>query len=318
MKTKMTLALVLLLSACGKDKAFIINNSERVAELERRADLNDVVNNLQNINIENNSIAIDLLESDLESLESDLRALILAEEAARIQGDLDQASVLASQVSAQNIINESLQSQIDSLRNKHSKLSNRLAKLRNRVNNINESIDLLTTEVNQLSLDLANLEIALRTEISDLSDELHSRIDLEGVRVYKCNSPSSKERIFEINGKFYAVMNYVQTRTVKTVSNEMPISIHVPKLCREKNNHNSLKLPNNGGQCTPSNNWEVVPNTDITQQINSYSSVDTLVVTSVQMALEQLQIGSYSTTDGGPSCNFSITSLGSVNLIQVQ
>ena len=297
-KTIFTMAALFAFSGCfNGDKTVVITNEDRVSELERRADLNDMLDNIQASLIESNHAAvnarIDALDLDLRQLIADeqaareqadanLQAGLTAEQAAREAGDDDLAdqiaaetaarqqrdnqltAALAASIAVQTVVNASVQMQIAIINNKFPTINNKLNSLQSQVNSANSNISSLQSQVAALQIDAADLEARMMAAESDISSleasvlALSDRLDREGVKVYKCNLASSKERMFKINGKFYAVMNYIT-----------------------KNGNN---------------------------------------VTSVQMALEQLRDGSYATTDGSTPCYFSVSGSGTLapNLIPVQ
>lgn len=146
-----------------------------------------------------------------------------------------------------------------------------------------------------------------------------AQLDQQGVQLFKCNSPSSTERIMKINGKFYAVMNRVTTKTVQVVSGSSSTTVTTPDMCETY--LGLLELPNAGGQCTPNSGpfkSTKIPGQTVT--VPSYSTATVTLVDSVKIALDILTDGGYSTTDGGTACSFSISGGGTTQtgLIAVQ
>lgn len=345
------LALLLAFAACT-DKVLVITNEARVSELERRADLNDQLDTIQGDLIDSNNAAvnarIDALDLDLrqlianeqaarEAADANLQAGLAAEQAAREAGDDDLAdqiaaetaarqlrdnqltAALAASIAVQTIVNAGVQMQISLINSKFPVINSKLASLQSQINAANANISALQSEVDALQGDAADLEarmIAAESDISSLEASvlaLNVRLDQESVKVYKCNLASSKERMFKINGKFYAVMNHVSTESVQVITGSSSSSFSNPKLCLKDE---KVKLPGGSGNC-PSG-WDPVGGNSV--MVPSYSTANKTVVTSVQMALEQLTDGSYSTTDGSTPCYFSVSGGGTSasNLIQAQ
>lgn len=312
MKTLLITLTFLLLSACG-ETVYIDAHGNRITELERRADLNDELDTLQSQLIDAITLGLNSLKDRVDMLEVDsfdLYQLLLQERQARESGDLALAAELQDEIALQNLANNLMQGQINSLNTNLSALSSQMSSLQTQVNNVEVSVSTIEAELDALSLSLANLQLALAAEVDNLQaqiDALSDRIDNEGVKVYACkrsNGTLSKERLFKIGGKFYGAMNYVTVQTVQTLANSTPITIAVPKLCVK--DETEFKLPNNGGQCVPDSEWSVMEGTGIVQTIPQYSAVNTPVVTSVQIALEALNSGTnYITTDGSASCSFN-------------
>lgn len=258
------LALVTFVVGCTEDRVTVFHNNDRVTELERRANLNDQLNALQN--------------QRLDALE----AALALETEARQEGDLNLS---------QDIVD----------------LDEELRDLTTRVNNLESDLDALETEVAQLAADMAGINASLQAQL-----------DQQGVQLFKCDSPSSTERIMKINGKFYAVMNRVTTKNVQVVTGSSSTTVTTPDMCETFLGH--LELPNSGGQCTPNSGpfkSTKIPGQTIT--VPSYTTATVKVVDSVKIALDILTDGGYTVTDAG-SCSFSISGGGTVatNLIPVQ
>jgi hypothetical protein len=348
---KKSLLFVLALAACS-ESVHVITNEERVSELERRADLNDMLDNIQDSLIESNHVAvnarIDALDLDLRQLIADeqaareqadanLQAGLAAEQAAREAGDDDLAdqiaaetaarqlrdnqltAALAASIAVQTVVNAAVQMQIALINSKFPTINNKLNSLQSQVNSANSNISSLQSQVAALQIDAADLEARMMAAESDISSleasvlALSDRLDREGVKVYKCNLASSKERMFKINGKFYAVMNHVTSETVQVITGSSSSSFTNPKLCLKDE---KVKLPGGNGSCP--NGWDPIGGNSVT--VPSYSTGNKTVITSVQMALEQLPDGSYATTDGSTPCYFSVSGGGTLapNLIPVQ
>jgi hypothetical protein len=293
--------LTLTLFACGKDSVTVNTHGDRISELERRADLNDQLDAARDILIELNSLAIASIQDDVIELRGDLTQAILN----------------------QSIVNGLVQLQLLMVNNRVTFLNNRLNILRDRVNSLESSLTDVQNEINTIQGELVILSSSLSSalgDISDLQDDVQSlsqQIDEEGVKVFKCNSAASTERIFKINGKFYAVMNRVTTKNIQVVTGSSSQTFTTPSMCQTFSG--DLKLPNSGGQCTP--NGGPFASTLIEGSaiiVPSYTTAIVTVVDSVKMAMEVLPVGNYATTDGAAACNFSITASGSTNLVQVQ
>jgi hypothetical protein len=182
---------------------------------------------------------------------------------------------------------------------------------------LNSSYTTLNGTVTGLSSSVTTLSNTV-TGLSSAISSLQTQLNQEGVRVYKCNASTSKERIFKINDKFYAVMNYVTTENVQVVTGSSSQAVSSPKLCVQGSGSGSesLKLPDSNGNCN--GGGTVVPGSGQTVTIPAYSVGSKTVVTKVQMALEKLENGSYTTTDGAAACTFSVSGSTSNNLIPVQ
>jgi len=303
-KVLMLLLVTVATLGCGEDKLKVIHNNDRVSELERRADLNDQLNALQNQRL-------DLLE-----------AALAAEEAARIAGDVQLGLDLSYAIWVQSLTNFSLQSQINVINLKLLLVNAKLVSLQNQINNLNIRLSDLEADVAQLASDMADLEASLQGQIDDLATAqaaTQAQLDQEGVKLFKCHSSSSTERIMKINGYFYAVMNRVKTASIQVITGSSSQSYSTPDMCETWDGN--LKLPNAGGQCTP--NSGPFKSTKIPGQttvVQSYSTGNVTVVTEVKIALDILKDGGYVTTDGAAACSFSISGNGTASsgLIPVQ
>jgi archaellum component FlaC len=354
--------LAFLLAGCGESTFVLISNEDRVAELERRAELNDQLNLMQSSLIDINTSSIAITNNNLSSLESSLNAALQQEIADRIAGDAamqslldqeslareagDQASLdalaaaiasqaannasqhssinsLQAQLVAQGFINAVVQGQLALINAKFPVINNKLNSLQSQINNTNSNLSSLASDVSQLQVDLSDLTSrveATENGLDNLSDDLadlQDQVDAEGVKVYKCNSLSSSERILKINNKFYGAMNYVTMGSVQVITGASSQSISTPLLCK-KSGHDDLKLADADGDCNGSS-WSPLAGTGVTTVVPSYTTASVNVVTSVKIALDVLN-GSYVTTDGGPACYFTANSNNgsSTNLIQVQ
>lgn len=283
--------------------------------------------------------------------DSALAASIAAEAAARVLKDNELADALAASIAAQTVVNFSVQAQVDAINSQFPEINNTLSSLQSQVNSSSTNISSLQAQVNILSTDITGLKLrvslvetgiaglnssytALNGTVTGLSSSvttldntvaglstavssLQTQLNQEGVKVYKCNASTSKERIFKINDKFYAVMNYVTTENVQVITGSSSQTYATPKLCAQGGSGNgALQLPNSSGDC--GNGAIVVPNSGQTITVPAYSVGSVPVVTKVQMALEKLENGSYVTTDGAAACTFSISGSTSTNLIPVQ
>lgn len=355
---KLLLVLSIISVGCTEERLQVIHNNDRVLELERRAALNDQLNAVQNQRLDLLEAALAAEEAarlagDLE-LASDLQAeidariaaddvladLVAQEEAARIAGDLDLANKLALEKAhriagdaansvalaiamfTQGLTNLSLQGQINTINSKLTVINSKIASLTVRMSNAESDINSLESDLADLRNDMTSADLALQAQLNTLSVQqaaTQAQLNQEGVKVFKCNSSSSTERIFKINNKFYAAMNRVTTKTIQVVTGSSSQTFHTPDLCETWNG--DLELPNSGGVCTPVSGpfkSTKIPGTTIV--VPSYTTASVSVVDSVKIALDTLPVGGYSTTDGGPACSFSITGTGSTstNLIQVQ
>jgi hypothetical protein len=345
------LALVTFVVGCTEDRVTVFHNNDRVTELERRANLNDQLNVLQNQRLDALEAALALetearqegdlnLSQDIANLDEELRDLLAQEEAARIAGDDtlradlqveianriagDQANSVALAVSvfAQSLVNVAVQVQLNQLNSKINLANSKISALTVRVNNLESDLNALEAEVAQLAADMAGINASLQAQIDSLSVQqvaTQAQLNQQGVQLFKCNSSSSTERIMKINGKFYAVMNRVTTKNIQVVSGSSSTTVTTPDMCETYLGH--LELPNAGGQCTPNSGpfkSTKIPGQTIT--IPSYTTATVKVVDSVKIALDILTDGGYATTDGGPACSFSISGGGTVatNLIPVQ
>lgn len=186
----------------------------------------------------------------------------------------------------------------------------------------NDRVTELEAELSQLVLDLAGVNSTLHAQIDTLSIQqaaTQAQLSQQGVQLFKCDSPSSTERIMKINGKYYAVMNRVTTKTVQVVSGSSSTTVTTPDMCETY--LGLLELPNAGGQCTPNSGpfkSTKIPGQTVT--VPSYSTAPVTLVDSVKIALDILTDGGYSTTDGGTACSFTVSGGGTVvtNLIPVQ
>jgi hypothetical protein len=351
MKTFLTLLLLGVLVSCGKDRVKVVTNDTRISELERRANLNDQLDAAQSALIAAESASRqasdDTISASLEQEvldraagDADLQALINAEASAREAGDLVQASnlsieianrisgdaansaALATAVFLQSIVNFGVQFNISQINNKINSLKNRVQSLENRMDNAEDDIDQLENDTAQLASDMAALQLHLQAEIDSVAASAaatQAQLNAEGVKIFKCNAANSSERILKINGKFYAAMNRVTKQNVNVVTGSSSQSYSTPDMCQTYSG--DLELPNPAGNCTPmSGPFKSTKILGQTITVPAYTTASVSLVSSVKIAIDILNDGSYSTTDGGPACNFSISGGGSSssNLIQVQ
>jgi archaellum component FlaC len=287
--------------------------------------LNEALDAAQSLSIQTNAESIATESAARIDADNTLQSLLSQEETARIAGDTALQSALNSAISSQNAINSTVNSQLTSINSQIVNISGLISSLQNSLTQVNANLDSIESSILGLNQDLSllNLRIgSLEGSVESLTDDLialQDQVNQQGVKVFKCNSPSSSERMFQINGKFYAAMNRVTTQSIQTVTGSSSQSFTTPSMCQTSTGQ--LELPNNGGICTPVSG----PNASISipgQTINvpSYSTANVTVVTSVRIALDLLVDGGYITTDGGPNCSFSISNGGTVssNLIQVQ
>lgn len=343
---------------CTEDRLRVIHNNDRVTELERRAALNDQLNTLQNQRLDaleaqlaaeeaartaaDAALSADLQQEvdDRAAADAALNTLITNEKNARIAGDMFNAMLLGIEIAnriagdaansaalhaamfTQSLTNFSLQSQINTINSKLVVVNGKLTSLQNQINNLDSRVDDLEDQMEDAQEAMADLEASLQAQLDNLSVQqaaTQAQLNAEGVKVYKCNSASSTERILKINGKFYAAMNRVTTQSVQVVTGSSSSTYTTPDMCRTF--FGDLELPNSGGQCTPvSGPFKSTKIPGQTIVVPSYTTASVTVVDSVKIALDKLVDGSYSTTDGGPACSFSISSGGttSSNLVSVQ
>jgi hypothetical protein len=358
MKKFLFVLTMLITFGCSSDKVVLNDHLDRIVDLERRADLNDQLNLLQDqrltalenaleqevlvresadiqlsdslqaemdARIAQDSVLADLIQQESDAREAgddDLRTDLQLEIAARIAGDQAVSSALALSVLTQTLVNVAVQIQLSQVNSKISIINNKLAILTNRVNNLEDRLDDVEDDVSQLYFDLAAVNASLQGQINSLSIQqiaTQAQLDREGVKLYKCNNPGSSERIMKINGYFYAVMNRVTSESVKVITGSSSQTFTTPDMCETWNG--DLKLPNSGGQCTP--NGGPFASTLISGEqivVPSYTTKNVTVVKSVEIALDLLKDGSYITTDGAVNCPFSILGDGtsSTGLIPVQ
>lgn len=357
LKQSALLLLLTLLVSCGEDVTKVISNNARVSDLERRMALNEQLDASQSLLIQANADAIaaesaarssadEALEDSLEqekqeriAADDELRSLIQAEAAARqagddslaadlqieianrIAGDQHSSAALAASVLYQSLVNMSVQFSLSSINFRLNQLSSSLSSLQSRVNSLEYRIEDLEEESAQLSSQISLLQVSLNARIDTVAAQAaaaQAQINQQGVQLFKCNSASSTERIMKINGKFYAAMNRVTTESIQVITGATPQTVVVPKLCVKSNG--DLALAYSSGQCPSNGHWSAVPGTGISVLTQPHSVTSKVVVTSVKIALDILSDGSYSTTDGGPACHFSISGGGSAQsgLIAVQ
>ena len=354
MKKLVIMAFVALgLVGCGKDTVYLNDHNDRITELERRADLNDQLDAVQNQRLDALEIALVaeqearetadlLLDSALQQEMKDraaaddhLAGLLALEEGARIAGDESLADDLLIEIGnridgdkdirrklrravfKQSIFNRSFQRQINRVRVRLSRMGDRLSNLRVRVNSLEISVEDLEKEVADVKIDMAELEVLLQVQIDDLSAdqlETQAQLDAQGVQLYKCNSSNSTERLMKINGYFYGVMNRVKTQNVTVITGSSSQTYTTPDMCKRGGSGNLYLKPSSGCK----GNHALVPGSSVT--VPAYSTQVVKVVTEAKMALDILPNGNYITTDGGSACSFSISGNGTAQsgLIPVQ
>lgn len=328
--------ILMVITGCGKrDKVILIDHTDRISSLEERVHLIEILNKVQDQRLYVLENTVLDLQIQINDNNDNLLDLLAQEEQARIDGDLLLASQLTSAINNQQFVNFLVQMGLLSINANLNFMLNRINILTARVNNHQGRIEDLEGEVSNLQSDMSSLAsqvgdnsdaiLALQNASSDLLgrvvdlegnvEDLNERLDEEGVRVLKCNSAASTERILEINGKHYAVMNRVTKIDVQVVTGQSSVTINIPKLCMKGDN---TMLPNNSGNCpNPNSGWVTVGGSS--QVIPSFTTGSQSIVSDVKMALELLGVGNYITTDGAAACNFSINSDGSTsNLISAQ
>jgi outer membrane murein-binding lipoprotein Lpp len=307
----LAVALIAVLAVgCAKETISLPDYGSRISDLERRADLNDQMDALRDALIQANADAIAAESQARIAGDIALQELLDLEEAARIAGDLYAANQLSTAISAQSIVNWIVQIQLLSVNSQLGNLSSQLGSLQVQLNTTNSSLTDLKAQVDQLDIDLAALELRQDAAEGDISN-LQTQLSQEGVKLFKCNSPNSTERIMQINGYFYGVMNRVKTQNIQVVTGSSSETFVTPALCDGPGN-SGLSLPPCHQNATP------VPSSTVT--VPSYTTATVKVVTEVKMALDILPDGNYITTDGGAACPFSISGGGtqSSGLVPVQ
>ena len=321
MRKVIAAVLALTLVGCADDRLRVINNNDRVTDLERRMTLNEQADLGRDALIGANSDAIALESQTRADADQALLDLINQESAARRAGDTQLANALAASIIVQSIVNSVVQGQISRINQRLSSVGSSLTSLQTQINNLSSDVNSLEVQLNQALINISGLETRIsgaEGAIGALQDEaeaLSDRLDAEGVKLLKCNSPSSTERIMKINGKFYAVMNRVTTENVSyTAASGNPVTIITPDLCR-RGSSNNYYAADDDGDCK--GNHTKVPGSVTTVQPGTTRQVT--VVTSAQIALEILNDNSYRTTDGA-NCSFSISGGGTVssNLVVAQ
>jgi len=168
------------------------SNDDRVAELERRLNLNDQLDLMRDSLIAANHLAvnarIDLLEFNLTNLINQEKALresadlaqrqaldqetqariagdntladsIAAEAVARASSDTQLANALAASIAAQTVVNSSIQAQIDAINSSFPSINSTLNSLQLQVNSSNTSISGLQSQINTLNTDVTGLKL---------------------------------------------------------------------------------------------------------------------------------------------------------------
>lgn len=280
----------------------------------------------------------------IAQLQSDLATEVAARQAGDAANAALAASNLAAAVSAQQTINNHLNSRINSLQGQMtlaaiaqslvnvglqaqishnssllSSLSLSLSSLQTQVSNLASStaaqIAALQTSVSTLGSSVSTLSTIVTGHTSSIADlysliaGLQTQLNAQGVSIYKCSSDT--ENIFKIGGKFYGVMNRVTTQQLTYVNGSTGASqtLTVPAMCKKDANGNdaiSLALPSSGNNC-PSH-YTLIPAQSVTVPPSGTAQVT--VVSAVEMAMEQLGDGSYATTGGNAACYFSISNGG--------
>lgn len=229
-----------------------------------------------------------------------------------LQGQITLASI------AQSLINVGLQVQISHNSSVMSSLASSLSSLQSQVTNLSNSTSAallaLQNSVSTLSSSVSSLSSVVSGHTSSIADlyslinGLQTQLNAEGTTVYKCSSDT--ENILKIGGKFYGAMNRVNTQQLTYVNGSTGSSqtLTTPALCKKTTGNNDAAFPT-GTSCP--NNYVLVPSQTITVPPGGTAQVT--VVTSVEIAIEQLADGSYHTTGGGPACYFSIGNGGTTS-----
>lgn len=320
MKNIIIVFLIFALLGCGEDRVIVINNSDKILELQQRMLLNEQLDLAQSLLIQANADAIAAEREERISADDFLYNLIIAEQAARANGDAVLAAELTQAIADQTAINNVVNNYIINILDQLANLSTNLVSLQSQVNNNISDIASLIINVNNLSTAVTNLSSVvggLSNSISNLTaqvNNLQNDVAAHGVYVFKCNAVGSRERIMRINGKFYAIMNYVVTSPVQIITGSSPISIPNPGICQKNVGiGDDRALADSDNTCKP--NWSLLPGTGTPANIviPAYTMATINTITSVKIALEQLLDGTYVTTDGGPACTFTISGGGTIS-----
>lgn len=175
------LALVLLfVVGCSSDKVTVFHNNDRVTELERRANLNDQLNVLQNQRLDALEAALAAETAARESADSDLAVLLEAEREAREAGDEQNAKKLKKAILAQKMVNFFVQGQIACIVEKLKNLSEDVRDLTEQVSDLSESVDALEDSVAALDERLDNLadEMLTADQVQNMIEQAVADLEL--------------------------------------------------------------------------------------------------------------------------------------------
>ena len=204
------ITLTFLLSACGVGDAVFLNGKDgsrgkdgttfddsRVSDLERRAELNDQLNLIQNALIEANAQGLIAANSRMDYLDSvdaglqssldaeiaarlagdaNLQSLLSQEEAARIAGDLDSANALSAAIATQVANNNYQQSRINALQAQAAAQSlinlvvqGQIASINSRFPTINATLSSLQSQINNTNSNVSSLQSSISSLQSSVS-----------------------------------------------------------------------------------------------------------------------------------------------------
>jgi outer membrane murein-binding lipoprotein Lpp len=202
------------LTGCANDRLLVINNSQRVSDLEQRMTLNEQLDALQDQRLAALEAA---LKAETEMREADVAALnnlIEQEETARRNGDLALALALSVQAGAQAIVNRQVERELSRIRGLIGSLNTEMTQVRADILSLSSSLSSLTTRVSALEqrvdalpstfitqTDLTTLQTSILTQVNALIDANGA-----GVRIVK-PCPNAAEVLLLINGVHYGVMN---------------------------------------------------------------------------------------------------------------
>lgn len=288
-------------------------NSKASLALSRISSLKDRVEDLEeDVDVLQDQVSD--LRKDVDDLEDDMRDVKRSVQLnSRRIADLKRNLFLLGLSNL--LIDIALQGQINDIKIQMINLESRVSSNETSVADLRKDVDALDLRmgaaegaITSLGNSLVNLGLKI--------DATQAQLDEQGVKVYKCGpvGNGSEERLFKINGKFYAVMNRVTMKDLEVITDSSTTTVSTPDLCF--NNGRKLKLPDSSGNCK-GNGWSLLPGSSVEVLAGTTETVE--VVDSVEMAMEHLLPGTYITTDGSnPGCVFSITNSGSTNLVQVQ
>jgi len=180
MKKFIVLLAAFTFTGCTEDRVSVFHNNDRVTELERRANLNDQLNVIQNQRLDALEAALAAETEAREKGDLDLAALLEAEREAREAGDEQNAKKLKKAILAQKMVNFFVQGQIDFIVKKLKNLSKDVQDLTKQVSDLSESVDVLEDSVAALDERLESLadEMLTADQVQDMIDQAVSDLEL--------------------------------------------------------------------------------------------------------------------------------------------